>query len=275
MVQERAYAKINLALEVMEEKEGFHPVNNLMVPIDIYDELSFEPADTVVVADNDIEENICIRAAEAFRQRYGIKDGVCIRLNKNIPLMAGLAGGSSDAAATLRGLNTMFGIHAGIDELKELACGLGSDVPFFIEEKAALCTNRGEIVHPLNFDIPKIELLLIKPHTGLSTKAVYQSYVYHGLDRRKQLADLTAALKNKNINAVKKNIFNDLTEPALSLSSELRKLYSRLKEAGLQPFLSGSGPTMYLFAPTKEEIDKAEEIVSCDVYRKLCHTFSF
>ncbi len=273
MIKEKAYAKINLALEVMDEIDGYHLVNNLMVPISIYDELIFTKAETVYVKNDCIENNICVKAAKLFIDKYHISDGVCIELKKNIPVMAGLAGGSSDAAATLRGLNALFGVNASKDELKELAVLLGSDVPFFIEEQAALCTNRGEVIQPLNITIPQIPVFLIKPKTGLSTKQVYQNYVYLGESKEKKIYNLIEALKTNDILKLKENIFNDLAKIALSLSKELKELYDLLKEVGVHPYVSGSGPTMYLIAPTKEEIEKVKSVLDSNVYCMSCHTF--
>lgn len=272
MIKETAYAKINIALEVMGEENGYHKVNNLMLPISLYDELTFEKADTVYMLKNTIPNNICLKAAECFIKRYDIKEGVRIDLNKKIPVMAGLAGGSSDAAAVLRGLNRLFHIHAPVWELEAMAAELGSDVPFFIQTTAAICTNRGERVNPLGFSIPRIFVLLVKPQTGLSTKAVYQRYAYTAVSKREKLKSLTEALKNGDISALKQNIFNDLTESALSLSDELNDLYTKLKQRGFSVYLSGSGPTMFLIEPTEEEKEYINRIKSDKIYTELCHT---
>ena len=114
MIIEKAYAKINLALEVMDVKDGYHMVNNLMVSIDLYDELSFELNDDIELVNNEYEDNIILKAAKLFINEFNIKSGVKIKLNKKIPAEAGLGGGSSDAAATLRGLNKLFSLKARI-----------------------------------------------------------------------------------------------------------------------------------------------------------------
>lgn len=270
MVKEKAYAKINVALEVMEKKDGYHKVNNIMIPIDLYDDLSFSKDDSVYVDRDTIENNICVKAANLFLEKYNIKQGVCIKLRKRIPIMAGLAGGSSDAAATLRGLNRLFKVNASTSELKELAAMLGSDVPFFIETKAALCTNRGEVIEPFDFSMPKFKILLIKPNSfGLSTKEVYEAYEFNGESKADKIEQIIHALRNKNVIELKENIFNDLEAVALKLSPNLSKVFEKIKEKS-QVYVSGSGPTMVVINPTKEEILNASLIG--DMYIRLCHT---
>ena len=251
MVVEKAYAKVNLALEVMNKVNGYHMVNNLMVPISLYDELSFEISDKIYVNNDNIEDNICIKAAKLFIDKYQINSGVCINIKKKIPIAAGLAGGSSDAAATLRGLNKLFNINASNDELIELAKILGSDVPFFINSKIALCTNRGEIINPLNIDVPKINLLLIKPNSGLSTKEVYMHYKWDGQLKKDLINIVINSLKNNDIPLLKASIFNDLTQVALSLNTELSSIYNSLKNK-TNVYVSGSGPTMFIINPSDE-----------------------
>ena len=272
MVIEKAYAKINVALEVKNKIDGYHMVNNIMIPIDLYDELEFVDNDIYVLNDT-IENNICVKAAKLFINEFKINSGVCIKLNKKIPMAAGLAGGSSDAAAVLRGLNRLFNVNASNEKLKALASSLGSDVPFFIESKAALCTNRGEIINPLNIDIPSIYILLIKPSTGLSTKEVYQNYKYLMEDKRERLDNIIKALKENNVELLKKNIFNDLASSALLLSHDLNLLYNKIKNAGINVYISGSGPTMYLVSPTKEEELTINNIILDDVFICKCKLF--
>lgn len=273
MVKEIAYAKINLALEVMDLVDGYHKVNNIMIPISIYDELELSISDDVYVVDDQINDNICVKAAKLFLERFNINNGVCIKLKKNIPLMAGLAGGSTDAAAVLKGLNKLYNVNASNDELKDLASKLGSDVPFFIDTKIALCTNRGEVINPLDINTPNINVLLIKPQIGLSTKEVYQKYIYEGISKKDNIENIIKALDSNDLELLKNNIFNDLALPALSLSDDLNNIYSKIKNEDINIYISGSGPTMYVLNPTDKEIEKIKEIADDSVYIKLCHTF--
>lgn len=272
MIKEKAYAKINIALEVMQEADGYHKVENLMLPISICDELEFEHSNRVYVENDTIDGNICVQAANLFLDYFHINKGVCIRLKKNIPLEAGLAGGSSDAAATLRGLNRLFQTNASNEVLLSLAKELGSDVPFFIQTKAALCTNRGEEIERFITDTPKIHIALIKPNFGLSTKAVYQNYKYEGISKTEKIEKLILALGTKDIPLLKQNIFNDLKESALGISEKLKDLYTRIKSYGIDVYLSGSGPTMYIIEPSGDDMGNLLELDDKDLYIQLCHT---
>ena len=251
MIIEKAYAKINLALEVMNVKDGYHMVNNLMVPIDLYDELSFELNDDIELVNNEYEDNIILKATKLFINEFNIKSGVKIKLNKKIPAEAGLGGGSSDAAATLRGLNKLFNVNATDDKLLSLASKLGSDVPFFIKSKLALCTNRGEKVNIINKIYKPINILLLKPKTGCSTKAVYNLYKYDGKEKRKIIDEIITNLERNEIEKLNNNIFNDLLIPALNVNNELKEIYNDLKpKTNIQ--LSGSGSTLFIIEPTEE-----------------------
>ena len=254
MIEEYAYAKINLALEVKDIKDGYHVVNNLMIPIDLYDILTFEISDKIELINNMFEDNIILKAAKLFIDKFNINNGVRIELKKNIPSAAGLAGGSSDAAATLRGLNKLFDNPASHKDLLEMAEILGSDVPFFVDTKFALCTGRGEKVNIINNVYKPINLLLIKPQSGLSTKEVYQNYTYDGNDKFYIITTIINSVISNDIKLLTKNIFNDLTKPALLLNNEFNEIYNDLKDKS-NIYLSGSGPTMFIIEPTKEIID--------------------
>ena len=270
MLKEYAYAKINLALEVMDVKDGYHMVNNLMVPISLYDELLFEESDKIELINNEFKDNIIIKAAKLFFEYTKINNGVKITLNKNIPSAAGLAGGSSDAAATLRGLNRLYNTNLSKNELIDLSAQLGSDVGFFILNKPALCTGRGEIVNPMNSSLSKIDLLLLKVDKGLSTKEVYKNYEWDKISKESNINNLILGINNNDINLIKDNIFNDLKNTSLSLNDDMNDLYQLLKNNGLNPYVSGSGPTIYLFNPTKEEINKAKSLVN-NIFVNECH----
>lgn len=272
MLYERAYAKINLALGVGQEKDGYHEVENMMVPISLYDELFFEKnSKDMIDCSEDIEDNICFKAITLFKEHFNIKECVSIVLKKNIPLAAGLAGGSSDAAATLKGLNRLFGVNASLKELDGLARMLGSDVPFFIYHQPALCTGRGEVVTPLLIDFKDVPLLLIKPKYGLSTKEIYSHYEYVENSYDKTLKEIYKAMEEKELDVLDKLIFNDLEKVAFNLNSDLDDLFKRIASLSYIPHLSGSGPTIYLLNATSMDLENIREIdESLDLF--LVHT---
>jgi 4-diphosphocytidyl-2-C-methyl-D-erythritol kinase len=186
----RAPAKVNLFLEVLGKRpDGYHDLATLMVAVSLFDTLEFKedrskatvldvlpdpsaPADEARPAPSPGPDNLVWRAAELLRRRFGRDDGVRIRLIKRIPLAAGLGGGSSDAAATLAGLNRLWRLGLGRADLERLGAELGSDVPFFFSAPAAWCTGRGEVVMPLVPGRP-LWLVLACPPVGLSTAAVF------------------------------------------------------------------------------------------------------
>lgn len=269
----KAYSKINVALEVMNEVNGYHMVNNIMLPIDIYDELIFELSDNIEVIDNQFKDNIVIKAAKLFFEYTNIIGGVTIKINKNIPFEAGLAGGSTDAATTLIALNKMYNANLSDDELIKLSAKLGSDVGFFILNKPALCTGRGEIINPLESNLEPINLLLIKVNSGLSTKFVYQNYEYDNIDKKNKIDNIIEGIKNNDVKLIKENIFNDLSNVSLNLNKEMNDVYQLLKNNNLKPFVSGSGPTIYLFNPTKEVINKVNKLLKDrSIYIRECKT---
>lgn len=263
----KAYAKINLALEVMDIENGYHKVNNLMIPIDLYDEIDIFKDDLVYVVDDPFpDENIMVKAANLFFSYTNIKGGVRIEIKKNIPSAAGLAGGSSDAASILKGLNVLYDAKLSKEELIDLSSKLGSDVGFFIIEEVALCTGRGEIVNNLNIKTNPISLVLIKPKTSLSTAYVYKKYIYDGISKESKINNIIKALKNNDITLLKNNIFNDLEPIALKLNKELNDIYNMILSFGIKPYVSGSGPTIFLLNENKDILNKIKEKLDNDTF---------
>lgn len=253
MIIERAYAKINLGLEVGALRtDGYHDMNTIMVPIDLYDELTFEETDFgIILMDNTeikTEDNFVYKAAKLFMDEYGIEKGIIIKLDKKIPTEAGLGGGSSDAAATLRGLNRLFNTQKSLDELAVLAKKLGSDMPYCVYSRAAYCTGRGEIVKPLDIKVMPRDILLIKPPFGLSTKDVYSRKQFKTVGMHdEEFKTITVALETGSFDELKRGLFNDLEEPAFELIPDLQEIKSILLELGYTCIMSGSGTTICAF----------------------------
>src|SRR5438045_753982 len=176
-----APAKVNLFLEVVGKRpDGFHELRTLMAAVSLYDTLTFAPAppgpirlSCPGVPLSTGPENLVVRAAEALRRYAGTDAGADVVLTKRIPLAAGLAGGSTDAAATLVGLNRLWGLGLSRAELMPLAAGLGSDVAFFLAPPCAWCTGRGEVVEPWPLGA-RLHLVLVAPPFGLGTADVYR-----------------------------------------------------------------------------------------------------
>jgi 4-diphosphocytidyl-2-C-methyl-D-erythritol kinase len=248
----RAPAKVNLFLEVTARRpDGYHELRTLLVAVSLFDALTFAPAAAIRLSCTDPAlgtgpENLIVRAADALRRHAGIRAGAAIALTKRIPVAAGLGGGSSDAAATLVGLNRLWKLRLGRDELARLAAGLGSDVPFFLRGPAAWCTGRGEVVTPWPVG-RRLHLVLVRPPFGLSTADVYRR-----VDVPKRPATgmaLKEAVKAGDADAVGRLLHNRLQAPALALRPELREWLGRLRAAKpLGSLVSGSGSTVYALA---------------------------
>ena len=241
-----APAKINLSFEIKGRRsDGFHEIETLMAPIALADRLTIERAGddgTIRFSCDDPslphgDSNLVVRATKLFRKRTKMTGGVAVSLEKKIPHGAGLGGGSSDAASTLLGLNEIFGTGLSTGELLELAAELGSDVPFFIVQSAAVCRGRGEIVEPVTFDA-NFRLLLLKPEFGVPTPWAYgrwkDSRELPGVDYLPQEFD--------GIRFV-----NDLERPVFEKFVFLARLKTWLRQ---QPevvvaLMSGSGSTMF------------------------------
>lgn len=253
MKKYRAPAKINLYLEVLGKREdGFHELLMLMEEVPLYDFIYIEK-DCGISVDCDIirdDDNIVFKAAQLYFDYFKLKGGVRIRLEKNIPLCAGLGGGSSDAATTLVALKDLYGSGSD-EELHYLATELGSDVPFFLEEGPCIARGRGEILE-------KVEgsslgwIVLVKPEFGLSAGQVYKN-----LDlKEKRTGDFEAFLQayRSSDNFMDLTI-NSLEAPAFKLAPELEEIKKLLGENSL---MSGSGTTFFKLCESQEE---AKELV--------------
>jgi 4-diphosphocytidyl-2-C-methyl-D-erythritol kinase len=247
-------AKVNLFLEVLGRRpDGYHDLATLMVTVGLYDSLEIhETSGGEVRLTCDLpalstgDDNLIVKAARLLRQRYGVTSGVEIRLRKRIPMASGLAGGSSDAAATLAGLDRLWRLNLGNDELGRLGAELGSDVTFFFHGPAAWCTGRGEVVEPLDLRKP-LDLVLACPRGGLSTASVFRALT---LPPTPTPGDgVRQALEGGEVERIGRALHNRLEEPAMKLSPEvagLREEITRLGPAGV--LMSGSGSTVFALA---------------------------
>ena len=242
-MQIRAPAKINLSFRVLRRREdGFHEIETLMASISLFDEIKIEPNKSGIQFDCDNtslagSNNLVVRAAELFFEKTKTEPAVAIALKKNIPHGAGLGGGSSDAATTLLGLNELLGANLGREELADLAAQIGSDVPFFIYQSAAMCRGRGEIVMPAKLNTP-LSLLLFKPEFSVPTPWAYSRW----MDSR-ELPDVPYAVREfQGLQCV-----NDLERPVFEkfvFLAQMKRWLQRQPEVGAA-LLSGSGSTVF------------------------------
>lgn len=262
-----APAKVNLFLEVLGRRaDGYHELVTCMAPLALADELVFASADQLSLTCDDPSlpldgHNLVLKAAKALQQQLQTTLGAAIHLSKRIPSPAGLGGGSSDAATTLRGLNQLWNASLSESELMRLAATIGSDVPFFLAGSAAWCRGRGEQVTPFQLGI-SLPLLLICPLVGLGTAAVYQSLAAPSLQEGKHQAvselAMIEAIRTRNLDAIAKALHNCLEAPAercLPMIGELRQLFEEAhrQQLCLGSMMSGSGSSYFALCRTQAE----------------------
>lgn len=246
MIVEKAYAKLNLSLSVLGKlNSGFHELESIMVPvIDLYDELYFEVSENneFDITGTEIPNNSMLKAAKLFQEKYHTK-GAKIHLIKRIPLEAGLAGGSADSSATLRGLNRLFNLNIPLTKLEELAKELGSDNVFCLYNRAAICTGRGEKLEFVDSDF-SFDVLLIKPQFGLLTKNVFKNLTIK--EKKQDICNVLLALQTKNSHLLENSIYNDLLDSAIELEPRLINYINELSNQNYKCHMSGSGTTLYV-----------------------------
>ena len=266
MITERAHAKLNLSLDILGTRnDGFHEVQMILQSIALADQLSFERSDAginLTVEPSDIEgaellptdeHNLIVKSARIIFDRFNLDGGLAIRLKKNIPIGAGLAGGSADAATTLRALNKIFDLNLDNDRLKEIATEIGSDVPFCIEGGTALAEGRGERLTQLP-SLPPIPIVLVKPHGAVSTAWAYKSYDADPSPEHPDNLQLVEAIKIGDVEAVGELMFNVLERVAVKFNPSIIDVKQRLLDAGAPvAMMSGSGPTVFALARSSED----------------------
>ena len=271
-----APAKLNLTLGVAPRREdGYHPIRSIMQKIALYDTLTFSRArETTLSVDLKYlptdERNLCVRAAHEYFRRTGISGGVTIRVRKAIPVGAGLGGGSTDAACTLRALCTLYEPLAE-KELYDLALSLGADVPFCLSEHATcLCEGVGEVLTPVKRGEGEIYLVLVKNDRKLSTASVYGAFdamPYTGIP-----SDEAAlrALASGDTASLGKSLFNMLEAPVFAQKCALDQLRERLLSLGaLGARMSGAGPTVYGVFAALEGARRAAEALSEEPFCRI------
>lgn len=264
----RAYAKINLGLRVLGKRpDGFHDLQTVFHQIDLFDELEFrlhEHSVSISTNRKDVPEdqsNLCVRAANLLRDLTGTHDGVEILLRKNIPLGAGLGGGSSDAAATLKALVRLWNLEIAAPELLSLAMSIGSDVPFFLLGGTAYATGRGEILEPLPLRVP-YWIIVVTPPVHVST-----TWAYRNLPRAEssERSDLRSILSDHihDTETLAKSLTNDFEEVVFQAHPVIREAKETLLRYGAEiALLSGSGSSVFGLVRSESTAKKIVERIA-------------
>lgn len=275
-----APAKVNLFLEVLGKRpDGYHEIATLMVTAGLYDTLVLadDPGGDVTLRTSrpDLSagpDNLIVKAARLLKQHTGCPRGCRIRLVKRIPMAAGLAGGSTDAAATLLGLNRLWKLGLSNDELARLSAAIGSDIPFFFHGPASWCTGRGEQVTPIPTQT-KLDLVLVCPEFGMPTARVYKHVI---VPAEPVSGDaIRQALAAGDVEAVGRLLHNRLQPAAEGLDARVAAYDRRLAELGpAGRLMSGSGSSLFALCRSADEAGRVAAALRPDAAREQLAVFS-
>ena len=267
-IELKSRAKINLSIDVLGKREdGYHLVEMIMQTIDLYDIINIteNDIDEININSNSLDiplnkNNIVYKAAEVLKERFNIKSGLNIFIQKNIPVAAGMAGGSCNAAAVLVGLNKLWNLKLSEKQLQEIGLALGADVPFCISGNAALAQGIGEELTYIK-GLPKdTSILICKPNLFVSTKDVYQGLDLDNIKDRPDNKLLIKCLEEGNIKLLSENMVNVLESVTSKMHEEILDIEKiMLDNNALGSMMSGSGPTVFGLFEKEEDAIKGKE----------------
>ncbi|MGN1295863.1 MAG: 4-(cytidine 5'-diphospho)-2-C-methyl-D-erythritol kinase [Bacilli bacterium] len=262
----KSYAKINLTLNItgVDPVDNYHLLEMVNIPLDFHDTLEIEVIDgqESYITSNSTSipldcTNLVIKAIQLIKKTYSLKENFHVHINKRIPMEAGLAGGSSNAAATLIGINQILKLGIAKEELASLGMKLGSDVAYCVFSVPCLVEGKGEKITPFSIKA-NYYVLLIKPQYGLSTKEVYTLYdKYASLHEVKHssIEEIKLALEKDDEELLKRNLINNLEIPAFSISPSLKELKESIINEGLDKVvMTGSGSTIFALSKDKKKL---------------------
>ncbi|MCX7918825.1 MAG: 4-(cytidine 5'-diphospho)-2-C-methyl-D-erythritol kinase [bacterium] len=269
----KAYAKVNLFLEIVARRDdGYHDLVTILQTINLYDtiRLTIQPKKinlTCNIPELPIDScNLAYRAASLLQEKTGVKQGISIHLEKNIPIGAGLGGGSSDAAAVLIGCNKLWNCNLSYDELTEIGCQLGMDVPFFLRGGTALALGKGErIVRQL--PTPELVFVVVYPNFPISTATVYKHFNIASIINKKDPTEIISAIETNNCSKIACLLFNRLEITTFNLYPKLVEVKQKLVRLGcVNVLMTGSGSAIFGIASEKsqgerivQKIDKEQQ----------------
>lgn len=261
----KARAKINLTLDVLGKRtNGYHDLKMVMQTISLYDGIYIKKInrDGIKLKSNIEwlpvdERNLAVKAAMLLKEKYNIKEGIFIEIDKRIPVAAGLAGGSSDCAAVLVGMNRLFELNIPFYKLMEYGLSLGADVPYCIMRGTALAEGIGEVLTELS-SCPLCYIVLVKPPISVSTAFVFKNLNIDTIAQRPDTEKMICAIENKNIDQIANSLCNVLEGVVFPIHGEVKKLKEELLQLGAHgALMSGSGPTVYGLFKNKSEAKTA------------------
>lgn len=270
-IQLKSRAKINLSIDVLGKREdGYHIVEMIMQTIDLFDviEISVIEKDEIIIKSNSStiplnEDNIVYKAAKLIKNKYNINEGIEIYIKKNIPVAAGMAGGSSNAAAVLVGLNKLYNLNLSEEKLRELGLSLGADVPFCISGGACLAENIGENLTEIKGLNEDVFILVCKPNIFVSTKEVYEEIDSKEIKNRPDNNQLIKLLIDNKMKLVAQNMYNVLEEVTKNKYPIIGEIETIMLENGaMGSMMSGSGPTVFGLYENIEDAERSKSILT-------------
>lgn len=269
-IELKSRAKINLSIDVLgKRQDGYHLVEMIMQTIDLFDIIKIFSLneDKIIVSSNSSDiptdkSNIVYKAASLIKDEFNIKKGVEIYIEKHIPIAAGMAGGSSNAAAVLVGLNKLWNLNLSEDKLRELGLQLGADVPFCIKGEASLAENIGEKLTSIDGLSEDVFILVCKPELFVSTKEIYECIDAKVIDKRPDNKLLIKLLKENDIKLLSENMYNvleEVTKEKYPIIAEIENIM--INNNALGAMMSGSGPTVFGLYDNKNDAEQCKKVL--------------
>lgn len=248
----KAYAKVNLSLDILGKRDnGYHEVEMIMQQITLYDQIMIEKKAKGITIHTDCyyvpndERNIAYKIAKDVFDRFDIQSGIHIEIKKNIPVAAGLAGGSADAAAVIQGINQLFDLKMTTMDMMKIATKHGADIPFCIKGGAAVARGIGEELETIP-SLKQVWMVLVKPPIGVSTQSVYKALAIDQIKRHPETALLIQAMHHNDYRLIAKDMYNVLEEVTVKKHKVIKDIESKMREYGaIGAMMSGSGPTVF------------------------------
>lgn len=273
MIVKKAYGKINLSLDVINKRsDNYHNIGSIMAKINLYDVLSFEKKDKgiEIIGDFDfnMEDNLIYKAYKLLMDKAGKDLGIRVKVEKNIPQAAGLAGGTADGCATLLALNELYSLNYSLLDLMKISTSLGADFPYMLNNKNMYAQGIGDILEPCG-DFFYTNILILNPSYGISTP-----YVYNNLkldNKRIDFHKLIDALNNYDYDYLKANLENKMESFVFSEYKDLMEIKNKLREFKGISLMSGSGPTIFSIFQNKDDLNRAYDFYK-GTYKNLYKT---
>ena len=260
----KAYAKINLTLDCLGKMpDGYHELEMIMSEIPLYDTVTLQKSDKISVKTNlsylpDNNKNIAFKAAKAFFEYTEIRGGVKIAIDKKIPVSAGLAGGSTDGAAVLKGLNEMYGVGLTQEELEEIGNSVGKDIPFCLKGGVCLAQGTGNILTPIG-NMPECFMVLVKPdNINVSTAEIFAKIDSAKIELHPHTFGAVECIKNNDLKGLSQRMYNVMEKVTAQLHPVITEIKNTLVDKGaLGAVMSGSGPSVFGLFDCEKSAKKA------------------